>query len=245
MDNHRVVGIIPARWNSTRFPGKMLFNVFGKTIIQHTWEQASKSKLLDKLVIATDDTRVFNECISFGAGVIITKKTCNNGTERCIEALSVLLDDWDIMVNIQGDEPNIDPNVIDKVIMEIKKNPTYTCCTPISKITEEEAQDPNVVKCVFNLNYEAMYFSRSPIPHGGPWWGHIGLYAYRTSRLYEIMDTNLTPLSHRENLEQLKILERGGRGGKIGVVPVKHKVIGIDVIEDIKKFIKHYLNIVK
>jgi 3-deoxy-manno-octulosonate cytidylyltransferase (CMP-KDO synthetase) len=237
----KTLGIIPARWNSSRFPGKMLFNVFGKTIIQHTWEQTKKASTLNRIIVATDSPEVFNECFNFGAEVVITSNKHKNGTKRCIEVLNMINEDYDIIVNIQGDEPNINPDIIDKLVMSLKDHPNCVCSTPISEITKEEAKDPNTVKCVFNLFKEAMYFSRQPIPHGGPWWGHIGVYAYRKGYLMNMKNQPTTPLQKSEDLEQLNILETAKY---INVVPVQHKVIGIDVLADVKKFIKYYLNIV-
>ena len=231
--------IIPARYASTRLPGKSLLEINGKPLIQHVFETASKSKA-NNIVIATDDERIGNAAESFGASVIITSKDHESGTDRIAEAASKLgLEDSEIVVNLQGDEYGLPVSLIDQVATNLSNNPENQMATLCEIITEESHyQDPNIVKVVFDKNNTALYFSRSPIPanrSGGvpePAYRHIGLYAYRAGYLQEFTNLESCILEETEALEQLRVLYNGG---KIHVdIATDRAGIGIDTEEDLK-----------
>ena len=200
----KVLGIIPARYGSTRFPGKPLAMIGGKTMIQRTYEQVLKSSL-DAVVVATDDQRIFDEVQGFGGQVVMTRSDHKSGTDRCREALDLLGGDYDAVVNVQGDEPFIDPKEIDQVAELIRRDDTCLA-TLAKKITGPSKLDnPNVVKVVFDKNGNALYFSRLPIDS----YQHIGIYAYKAETLRKIAAMPLGRLEQAERLEQLRWLENG------------------------------------
>ena len=200
----KVVGIIPARYNSTRFPGKPLAMIKGKTMIRRVCEQAWKSKL-NAVVVATDDMRIADEVMGFGGQYVLTDPNHRSGTDRCREALSLLDNPYDAIVNIQGDEPFIDPRQIDQVAELIRRDDT--CLATLAKrITDPSRLDnPNVVKVVFDREGNALYFSRQPIDH----YQHIGIYAYKADTLRTIAAMPMGRLERTERLEQLRWLENG------------------------------------
>ncbi|ESR65128.1 3-deoxy-manno-octulosonate cytidylyltransferase [Citrus sinensis] len=161
----RVVGIIPARFASSRFEGKPLVNILGKPMIQRTWERSKLATTLDHLVVATDDEKIAECCQQFGADVIMTSESCRNGTERCNEALQKLEKKYDIVVNIQGDEPLIEPEIIDGVVKALQAAPDAVFSTAVTSLKPEDAFDPNRVKCVVDNHGYAIYFSRGLIPY--------------------------------------------------------------------------------
>lgn len=241
----KVIGIIPARYGSIRLPGKPLINIGGKTLIQRTYENAKRCKALDQVIVATDDQRIADHVHSFGGYAMMTSTTCSNGTERIIECLnSGNLKDAEIIINIQGDEPNLEPDVIEKVIAKLQQDSEAVVSTAVVKLeSSEEAASTSVNKCVMDQNGRAIYFSRSLIPGGksGQWrpeilyYKHLGIYGYRTPFLKIYGDLPSTPLQLAEDLEQLKIIEHGY---KIAVAIVKSNAIGVDTPEDIKKIEK-------
>ncbi|MDD5005180.1 MAG: 3-deoxy-manno-octulosonate cytidylyltransferase [Candidatus Omnitrophica bacterium] len=231
-----VVGIIPARFNSTRFEGKVLADINGKPMIQHVWEKAKQSQLLDELIVACDDERVYKTVKDFGGKAIFTAKEHPSGTDRITEIVNPL--DVKIVVNIQADEPMIHPSMINGVIEELLADKSLVVATVIKKIERpDEIGDPNVVKVVFDKNNFALYFSRSTIPflrdaetQGVCYYKHIGLYAYTKDFLFTYKNLNQSTLEKLEKLEQLRILENGYR---IKVVETKFETYGVDTPEDL------------
>lgn len=230
------VGIIPARFHSTRFPGKPLALILGTSLLQRTYEKAKASSLLDEVIVATDDSRIFDHVIGFGGKAVMTSENCLNGTVRVAEAAKQLAG-YDIVVNIQGDEPCLDPEAIDKTIQALAAHPDASAATVAAPLDAKDYTSSSVVKCVFNLSGKALYFSRSLIPGSkgtpnGPFFKHIGLYAFRAPFLQVYVDLPDTPLMMAEDLEQLKILEHGF---SLHITPVEKASPGVDLPEDIKK----------
>lgn len=231
--------IIPARYASTRLPGKPLIKIGGKSIIQWVYEKAKQAKSADEVVVATDDKRIYDEVISFGGLVRMTSPNHKCGSDRIAEIVSGDAN-IGIAVNVQGDEPMIDPESIDKAIEAIKESDA-DISTLIRVIKDkEEITNPNVVKCVVSKSGMAMYFSRSPIPYErnegkSPVYAHIGLYAYKSDSLLKMTKMEQTPLEMSESLEQLRALENGMR---IKAVVVGYSPVGIDTEEDVENFKK-------
>lgn len=246
MFKNEIVGIIPARYESTRFPGKPLAKIKGKTLIQHTYENAKKCPSLKKIIIATDDQRIYEHAISFGAPCIMTPKNCVNGTERIAKTLELSpeLAKADIIINIQGDEPCLSTHAITKLVDLLKNDPKVHMATAVVPILDrEELLDPSIVKCVFNQKQEALYFSRSPVPYFNPsshqpisGYAHLGLYGYQRNFLLQYASMPNTPLQEQESLEQLKVLEHGFT---IKVAIVEDRSLGVDTPEDIQKVEKY------
>jgi 3-deoxy-manno-octulosonate cytidylyltransferase (CMP-KDO synthetase) len=209
-----VVGIIPARWGSSRFPGKPLHLIGGKPLVQHVWERCGECGLLDGIVVATDDARIFAACEGFGAQVVMTRAEHPTGTDRIAEALAGLPRASHV-INIQGDEPLIDPHLIDALAAAITGDPTLDMATAANPMDAHDpaVADPNVVKVVTALNGRALYFSRSPLPFfrnpvpGLAVLRHKGIYAYRRSFLERFVTWPPSPLEIAESLEQLRALE--------------------------------------
>ena len=240
----KVLGVIPARYASTRFPGKPLVDIQGKTMIQRVYEQAMKATSLSKVIVATDDERIFNHVKSFKGEVMMTSNVHQSGTDRCAEVINQLLSEaFDAVVNIQGDEPFINPSQIDSVV-EVLKKEQFMIATLVKRIyTEGVIHNPNIVKAVFSSEGKALYFSRSPIPYlrnipidewlsKGEFYKHIGLYAYKSSVLKEIALLPPSRLEQLESLEQLRWLENGYA---IGIAETNLETIGIDTPEDLLK----------
>lgn len=248
----KVIGIIPARLASTRLPRKLLLNETGKTLLQHTWEAAQKTKSLDRLIIATDDKEIETIAKSFGAEVVMTGD-CSNGTERVAEAINKLNLSADIIVNIQGDEPELDSQQIDLCVQSLIDYPECEMSTLANPLHDAaHVNDPACVKVVLADNGNALYFSRSPLPHSrdcnpedwfanaeadqsSPWLQHIGLYAYREPFLKSFVKMPASTLENIEKLEQLRALQAGAQ---IHVSVVSHGSIGIDTPEDYAAFVK-------
>ena len=238
----KVIGIIPSRYASTRFPSKPLAMIKGKTMIQRVWEQAWKSKL-DAVVVATDDMRIADEVLKFGGQYVLTDPNHRSGTDRCREALYMLEGQYDAVVNIQGDEPFIDPAQINQVIELIGRDNTQLASLAKRIEDEDELFSPNVVKVVMDKQGNALYFSRNPIPfmrnldrdkwlQKGEFYKHIGLYAYKTETLCQIAEMQSTALEMAESLEQLRWLENGLRI-RMGVTQLES--LSIDTQEDYEK----------
>jgi 3-deoxy-manno-octulosonate cytidylyltransferase (CMP-KDO synthetase) len=238
------VGIIPARYGSTRFEGKLLADFCGKPVIQHTWENAKKSNSIDDLIIATDDKRIYNVAKGFGANVVYTSIAHKSGSDRLTEVAASI--DAKIIVNIQADEPLLNPSMIDDVAGAILKDNSLVMATLCHKIkAAAEIQDPNVVKVVFDRNGFALYFSRSSIPYERmgsddklqviDYYKHIGIYAYAKDFLFTFKSLPQSRLEKTEKLEQLRVLENGYR---IKVIETKFDTIGIDTPEDLDKAIE-------
>lgn len=241
----KAIGIIPARFGSSRFPGKPLADIKGKTMIRRVYEQASLSKALSDVVVATDDDRIMKEVKSFGGKSIMTGGHHKSGTDRCFEALEKLGSNWDVVVNIQGDEPFIHPEQIDEVVKCFDKE-TVQISTLCHKIEEPRVlQQASIVKVVRNTKGQALYFSRSPIPFfredgGKPWtqkfdyMKHIGIYAYRAEVLKELVKLAPSSLELAESLEQLRWLENGY---SINVEVTHKESVSIDTPEDLQKIL--------
>ena len=233
----RVVGIIPARYASTRFEGKPLADLAGKPMIQHVYERSRRAACLDDLLVATDDERIFQAVRSFGGKAVMTSPDHATGTDRLAEVCESL--DADIVVNVQGDEPLIEPAAIEQAAQPLIADASIVMGTLMNEIaSEEELLNPNVVKVVVDKDGFALYFSRSPLPYPRPGtWGkatyyrHIGLYVYRREFLMTYAILPQTQLEKQEKLEQLRALEHGYR---IRVVLTEHRSIGVDTPEDLE-----------
>ncbi|GMN44834.1 hypothetical protein TIFTF001_014025 [Ficus carica] len=236
----RVIGIIPARFASSRFEGKPLVQILGKPMIQRTWERAKLATTLDHVVVATDDEQIAECCRGFGADVIMTSVSCRNGTERCNEALQKLEKKYDIVVNIQGDEPLLEPEIIDGIVKALQEAPDAVFSTAVTSLKAEDAFDPNRVKCVVDNRGYAIYFSRGLIPFNKsgkvnprfPYLLHLGIQSYDSKFLKTYPELEPTPLQLEEDLEQLKVLENGY---KMKVIKVDHEAHGVDIPEDVEK----------
>lgn len=232
----RILGVIPARYASSRFPGKALATLNSKTMLQHVWERVSMARYLTDAIIATDDQRIFDEARRFGARVRMTRADHVSGTDRVAEIASS--EDAELIVNIQGDEPLIDPAAIDAAVLPLTHEPAIQMGTLKKKIEDpREVNDPNVVKVVTDRFHNAIYFSRSTIPHirgGGDaiYYKHIGLYVYRRDFLLRYSDLPICPLEEAERLEQLRALENGF---KIRVVETEYESLGVDTPEDLAR----------
>lgn len=241
----RILGIIPARYGSSRFPGKPLIDLKGKTMIQRVYEGAKKSQLLTDLVVATDDQRIFDEVVRFGGKIVMTSDAHQTGTDRCAEVVRVLAATYDVVINIQGDEPLVDARQLDSLLEAFRDESVQIGTLASRTITEEELLNPNRIKLVINHAGRAMYFSRSPIPNFAnakdtplkvyPYLRHIGLYAYRSSVLESISKLEPTQLEQVESLEQLRWLYYGY---SIHVVETTIETPNIDVPEDVEKVLE-------
>lgn len=234
-----VIGVIPARYSSTRFDGKVLKDLLGKSMIQHVWEQAKKSPLLEDLIIACDDERIRNRAQEFGAKVQMTAKGHISGSDRLLEIINPL--DVKIVVNIQADEPLVQPSMIDALARELLEHDDIYMTTLIKKINDEaQLDDPNIVKVVIDKDGFALYFSRSRIPYssksfkgaGGFYYKHLGIYAYTKDFLFTFRNLSEGSLEKKEKLEQLRVLENGY---KIKCIETKYETIGVDTPEDLEK----------
>lgn len=204
------VGMIPARYGATRFPGKPLASIAGLPLLQHVVQGARQARSLREVIVATDDARIAEACAGFGAPVIMTSSRHRSGTERLAEAAAELADD--IVVNVQGDEPLVEGRVIDAAVAALREAPEAPMATLVHRADAGAMADPNRVKVALDCRGFALYFSRSPIPFArGPVraWQHIGLYAYRRPELLRIAALPPTPLEQAEQLEQLRLLEHG------------------------------------
>lgn len=231
----RVLGVIPARFASSRFPGKALVTLKNKPILQHVFERSSQAKTLSRLLIATDDQRIFDAALSFGAEVVMTSPHHLSGTDRVAEAASHC--PADIIVNIQGDEPLIDPAAIDTAAQALLDDPTLLMSTLKRRISVPgEITNPNVVKVVTAFSGDAIYFSRCPIPYNRgvneAYFKHIGLYVYRRAFLLGYSSLPVGPLERAESLEQLRALENGFR---IRVLETQYESLGVDTPEDLER----------
>jgi 3-deoxy-manno-octulosonate cytidylyltransferase (CMP-KDO synthetase) len=209
----RAVGVIPARFAATRFPGKPLAPIAGKPLVQRVWEGARSAKRLARVLVATDDERIAAVCRAFGAEAVLTGAHHPTGTDRIAEAAAGV--DADVVVNIQGDEPLIEGHVIDAAVAALDEDPGAAMSTVAHPAEPEGLDDPNRVKLVLDRRGRALYFSRSRIPYerepgaGVRWLQHVGLYAYRRPFLLEFVRLAQTPLERTEELEQLRALEHG------------------------------------
>jgi 3-deoxy-manno-octulosonate cytidylyltransferase (CMP-KDO synthetase) len=236
-----IIGVIPARYASTRFPGKPLIDIGGKSMIQRVYEQCKKTSVLSDVIVATDDDRIAEHVLSFGGKVIMTADTHQSGTDRCAEVISTYKGKCDAVINIQGDEPFIDPKQIELLASAFNEESTQIV-TLIKKIkSEEEVRNPNVVKAIANKNNQAIYFSRSPIPYRRnpgvdiTYFKHVGIYGYRKQVLAEITQLPMGKLEQAESLEQLRWVENGY---SIVLKETDLETIAIDTPDDLDKVLK-------
>ncbi len=232
----RAVGVIPARWGATRFPGKLLAPLGGRTVLEHVYRQAEQASELDELVVATEDTRIRKAVERFGGRVIMTSAAPRTGTERTAEACRGMA--AGIVINIQGDEPFLRPGMIDLLVRELTADPALPAVTLVRKVPRGDwMDDPNQVKAVIDRKGFALYFSRSPIPAAGPEsshraFRHIGLYGYRGEFLRLLVGLEPGPLEVQERLEQLRVLEYGYR---MKALETDYDTIGIDTPADLAR----------
>jgi len=229
-------GIIPARYQSTRFPGKPLAEILGRPMIWHVFERARQCTALSSVVLATDDDRILSAAQKLDIPVVMTRSDHPSGTDRVLEAAEKLkLNNAAVIVNIQGDEPALEPSMLTELIRPFRL-PEIQVTTLARKINAREAQNPNLVKVVFDADHRALYFSRSAIPFHRDatniiYYGHIGIYAFRMPVLKKFVSLNQSCLEVTENLEQLRLLENNV---PIHVVETEHQSIGVDRPEDIE-----------
>ena len=231
----KFMSIIPARYASTRFPGKPLAVLGGKTVIQRVYEQVSS--VLSDVYVATDDERIFKCVESFGGKAVMTRADHKSGTDRIQEAVEKIATEADVIINVQGDEPLIEPSLIDELAAVFETDSELKMATVKTLMTDKaEIENPNNVKVVTDKAGYALYFSRSVMPYprnaGCPVYKHIGIYAYKRDFLLAYAKMESTPLEQSESLEQLRALENGYR---IKVVETKAKFVGVDTAEDLAK----------
>ncbi len=234
----KVLGVIPARYASTRLPGKPLSDILGRPMIRLVYESAARARSLEQLIVATDDERILAAVQAFGGQARLTSPEHNTGTDRVAEVAGGL--EAEVVVNIQGDEPFVEPGMIDEIVQPLLEDPELPMCTSMHEVTDPaDFANPNVVKVVVDLSGHALYFSRSLIPYprkreGHRVFEHIGLYAYRRNFLLTFARLPQTPLEKLESLEQLRALEHGYR---IRVVQTRQSYIplSVDTSEDLEK----------
>ena len=233
------IGVIPARYDSSRFEGKVLADILGKPMLQHVWERAKQAMSLDEVIIACDDERVREAALGFGAKVIMTSRDHTSGTDRIVEVVNPI--DVKVVVNIQADEPLIHPLMIDSLADILLKDNSLTMATLMKRIEEpRDINDPHVVKVVVDKNNFALYFSRSPIPYRSldseikkpVYFKHIGIYGYTKDFLFTYKNLPASNLEKIEKLEQLRVLEEGF---KIKVIETKFDTVGVDTPQDLEK----------
>ena len=242
----RTTVIIPARMGATRFPNKPLVDICGKPMIQWVYERAMQAKRVSRVLVATCDQVIIDAVNSFGGEAVMTSDQHRSGTDRLAEAAANL--DSDVIVNVQGDEPLIDPSAIDRAIEPFASDKDLKMVSLMVPIDAESAKDPNLVKVVVGVDNHALYFSRSPIPYerkpleGRSIYGHVGLYAYTKDFLLEFAAMKPTPLETAESLEQLRVLENGYR---IKMVEIADRPLGVDTQEDLQRVRKRVLSMSK
>jgi 3-deoxy-manno-octulosonate cytidylyltransferase (CMP-KDO synthetase) len=231
---NKAAGIIPARWGSTRFKGKPLYLIAGKPLLRHVWERCQRAKKLDSVIIATDDMRIANAAFRWGAEVALTSLRHQSGTDR-IAQVARKAKRFTFIINIQGDEPFVDPRLIDKLIEKLERNPGVDLVTAAHPFNDPaEAASPHQVKVVVDLAGRALYFSRAAIPFPRDlsrikYLRHQGIYGFRREMLLQFVKWKPTPLERAESLEQLRALENGV---SVHVLVTKHGSPGVDTPED-------------
>lgn len=229
----KIVGAIPARYGSERLPGKALADLAGRPLVEHVYRRATQAESLIGVVVLTDDRRIADAVAGFGGEVEMTPSDCASGTDRIAWAAR----NWDVdaVVNIQGDEPLIEPAAIDRVATHLAEHPDDPVVTLASPAEVDDLDDPDVVKVVLDQSGYALYFSRAPIPYprrpGAPVFRHLGIYGYQRHSLLEISALVPTPLERSESLEQLRMLEHGYR---LKVLAWKEASPGVDTAEDLE-----------
>ena len=233
----KVVGIIPARWASTRFPGKMLHPIAGKPLIQRVWERCQLARQLHRVIVATDAEHIADAVTAFGGEAVMTSPDFQSGTDRIADAAARLDADVSHVVNIQGDEPAISPALIDRLAMMLLSDSTLEMVTAASVVADpDEIVNPNCVKVVLAKNGNALYFSRSVIPHspgpGALYHRHQGIYGYERNFLARFVRWEPSAYERAERLEQLRALENGVR---VRVFVTDHVSLGVDALEDVAR----------
>ncbi|MGC3791366.1 3-deoxy-manno-octulosonate cytidylyltransferase [Priestia aryabhattai] len=231
----KVIAVLPARYGSSRFPGKPLALINNKPMIQHVYQRVKKVSNLDKVVVATDSKKIYDTVLSFGGEVVMTKDTHESGSDRMAEVSKLI--DGDIFLNVQGDEPLIDERLIAEIVEQSKQYNNYVITAKKAIESEEDIENPNVVKVITNQNKEAIYFSRSPIPYNRSdknitYYKHLGIYCYPKHILQEFVNLPKSQYEEVEMLEQLRLLENGY---EMKVLETTYDSIGVDTPEDIKK----------
>jgi len=232
----KAVGIIPARWQSTRFPGKPLHLIAGKPLLRHVWERCRRARSLASVIVATDDMRIAEAAFEWGAEVALTSAKHQSGTDRVAEVIGHAKQ-FGYVVNIQGDEPLIDPRLIDRLVAKLRSDPAVGMVTAAHPFSDPaDAASPHQVKVVIDKRGRALYFSRAriPFPRSGP--GHLflrhqGIYGFRRETLLQFVSWKPTPLERAESLEQLRVLENGVT---VHVLVTKHGSPGVDTPQDAK-----------
>jgi 3-deoxy-manno-octulosonate cytidylyltransferase (CMP-KDO synthetase) len=238
----KTVAVIPSRYGSSRFPGKPLAMIKGKPLLQHTIDQVKKCREIDCISVATDDRRIYNFVKNLNIDVFMTPKICHSGTDRIAFVASKFLKSCGIFINVQGDEPLIDPNLIDRLAKSLKKDKNVEYITAAFPIEDANSiNNPNVVKVVFSNDMYALYFSRCAIPFNRDclkvrYYKHIGIYGYKRKFLQYFSKSKKSILEKAENLEQLRAIENGK---KIKVIIAKKDSIGVDTPKDIAKVEKY------
>ncbi len=229
----KAVVIIPARYDSSRLPGKVLKDICGKTMLERVYNRSNEAKNIDQVIVATDDQRIFSHVEEFGGNVVMTGEH-PTGTDRVAEAAKKI--EADVIVNVQGDEPTLKPEMLEQLLAPFKQDKSLRMGTLKKKISQQaKVNDPNTVKVICDKADFALYFSRAGIPYNRDnndvdYYKHIGIYAYRKDFLLEYTNLESTPLERSESLEQLRALENGYR---IKVVETEHKAFGVDTPEDL------------
>jgi 3-deoxy-manno-octulosonate cytidylyltransferase (CMP-KDO synthetase) len=226
------IAIIPARYQSTRLPGKPVIEIRGKTLIEHVYRRVEAAGLVERILVATDDERIAEAVRRFGGNVVMTRTDHQSGTDRLAEVAAGLPPEA-LIVNVQGDEPLIEPEIIDRAVAAARLGDAEIVTLRARLADPAEIADPNRVKVVVNRDGLALYFSRSPIPSSGTTFLHVGLYVYRVDFLKRFARLERTPLEIAERLEQLRALEHGFR---IRVVEVESASYGIDTAADLERF---------
>lgn len=231
----KIIAVIPSRYGATRLPAKPLADINGKPMIYHVWNGTRKAKNVDEVIVATDDRRIVAAVEEFGGKAVMTSKKCRSGTERVAEVARKTK--GDIYINVQGDEPLIKPQAVDKVVEPFREKDVLMSTLMIKLKDKKEFEDPGVVKVVINKNGDALYFSRSLIPRArGKYYmnvyKHLGIYAFRREFLLKIPKMEVTKLEKTEMLEQLRVLYNGY---KISVLETPHDSIGVDTPADLAK----------
>ena len=244
----KILGVIPARYASTRFPGKPLADVNGKPMIQRVYEQAKKCKSLSEVIVATDDKRIESAVKNFNGNAVMTSDKHESGTDRCFEAMKKFGGKFNAVINIQGDEPFIHPEQISKLANCFKNKKVELTTLAMKLEKEEELKNPNTIKVILNKKKEAIYFSRTAIPYYRgkdfseslklhTYYKHVGIYGYRSDVLAEVTKLKRSPLEIAESLEQLRWLENGY---KIKVELTEHESYSVDTPEDLTNALEKF-----
>ena len=241
----QVLGVIPARWGSSRFPGKPLHLIAGKELVLRVWDQCQKCHSLHDVVIATDDERIYNRAIEYGAKAVMTDTNHPTGTDRIAEVIEQFPEHTHA-INIQGDEPLISPELIDQLANELRQDTTLEMVTAATELTDDAlVQDSNIVKVVFNQKNDAMYFSRSPIPFqrdvidGQKFYRHLGIYGYQSDFVQRFVKFPNSTIEQTESLEQLRALDHGAT---IRIVVTDDPAIGVDTPEQAQQIEQLIIN---